>query len=104
KDTKTPARLFTYQTPKAQPIESPAKNINAYLLDADNILVEKRSTPLSPELSLMSYGSKPTDDGNLIVEPEEYAEVMADPIAAKYVHRYVGARELLHNEQRWCLW
>lgn len=104
KDKKTPARLFTYQTPKAQPVEAPAKNINAYLLDADNILVEKRSTPLSPELSLMSYGSKPTDDGNLIVEPEEYAEVMADPIAAKYVHRYVGARELLHNEQRWCLW
>lgn len=29
---------------------------------------------------------------------------MADPVAAKYVHRYVGARELLHDEDRWCLW
>lgn len=29
---------------------------------------------------------------------------MADPIAAKYVRRFVGARELLHNTQRHCLW
>lgn len=29
---------------------------------------------------------------------------MADPVAAKYVHKYVGARELLHNVDRWCLW
>lgn len=51
-----------------------------------------------------AYGSKPTDGGNLIVELDEYDEVMADPIAAQYVHRYVGARELLHGAQRWCLW
>lgn len=104
KDKKTPARLFTYQTPKSQPAESPAKNINAYLLDAENVLVEKRSTVLSSELLPTAYGSKPTDDGNLIVESEDYAEVMADPIAAKYVHRYIGAKELLHNLDRWCLW
>ncbi|MGV2953360.1 class I SAM-dependent DNA methyltransferase [Glutamicibacter sp. AGC46] len=103
-DKKIPARLFTYQTPKAQPIEAPAKNINAYLLDAENVLVEKRSTVLSPELLPTAYGSKPTDDGNLIVEPEDYAEVMADSVAAKYVHRYIGAKELLHNLDRWCLW
>ena len=46
----------------------------------------------------------PTDDGNLIVEPEDYAEVMDDPVAAKYVHRYVGAKELLRGADRWCLW
>src|SRR5699024_10658151 len=50
------------------------------------------------------YGSKPTDGGNFIIEPDQYDEVMADPIAATYVHKYVGARELLHNEDRWCLW
>ncbi|MGP5023407.1 DNA methyltransferase [Glutamicibacter arilaitensis] len=104
KDKNTPARLFSYQTPKAQPVEMPAKNINAYLLDAENVLVEKRSTLLSPELLPTAYGSKPTDDGNLIVEPGDYSEVMADPLAAKYVHKYIGAKELLHNVDRWCLW
>jgi len=98
-------RLFTYRRPKAAPKELPVQTgINAYLLDAPNVFIEKRSTPLSPSLVKTSYGSKPTDGGYLIVEPDEYQEVMADPVAAKYVHKYVGARELLHNEDRWCLW
>ena len=102
---KETPRLFEYDHPKARPQEVPVRiGINAYLHDAKNILVAKRSAPLSPSLTTVEYGSKPTDDGNLIVEPDEYAEVMADPVAAKYVHRYVGARELLHNEDRWCLW
>ena len=102
---KSKLRLFEYDSPKADPREVPVRiGINAYLRDAKNILVEKRSQPLSPSLARVEYGSKPTDDGNLIVEPSEYNEVTADPIAAKYVHRYVGARELLHNEDRWCLW
>jgi hypothetical protein len=50
------------------------------------------------------YGNKPTDDGNLIVKPGDLAEVMADPLAAQYVRRYVGARELLHTIERYCLW
>ncbi len=98
-------RLFTYTDPKSTPLEVPVQTgINAYLLDAVNVLVEKRSTVLSPELVKTEYGSKPSDGGHLIIEPDEYDQVMADPVAAKYVHRYVGARELLHNEDRWCLW
>lgn len=45
-----------------------------------------------------------SDGGKLMVEPEDFAEVNADPVAAKYLHKYVGARELLHDEDRWCLW
>ncbi|MGP5056977.1 DNA methyltransferase [Brachybacterium paraconglomeratum] len=104
-NAKTAPRLFEYDRPKAAPREVPVKiGINAYLQDATNILVEKRSNMLSPVLTRTAYGSKPTDGGNFIIEPEQYAEVMADPIAAKYVHKFVGARELLHNEDRWCLW
>src|SRR5699024_10033974 len=77
---------------------------NAYLVDGPNILVTKRSTPLSPLLEKTEYGSKATDGGHLIVDENEYAQVAADPVAAKYLHPYVGARELLHNENRWCLW
>lgn len=103
--SKNKPRLFEYEQPKAAAAEVPVKvGINAYLQDAKNILVEKRSKPLSPSLAVVEYGSKPTDDGNLIIEPDQYAEVMNDPVAAKYVHKYVGARELLHDEDRWCLW
>src|SRR5699024_1057829 len=87
------------------PREVPVRiGINAYLHDAVSILVEKRSRPLNRSLAEIQKGSMPTDGGNFIVEQEDYAQVMADPAAAKYVHRYVGARQLLRAEDRWCLW
>lgn len=97
-------RLFVYPNIKAAPVEQSAKTINAYLIDGPNVLVTKRSEMLSPSLTKTWRGSMPTDDGNLIIESEDYNKVMADPVAAKYVHAFVGARELLHNEPRWCLW
>lgn len=98
-------RLREYPTVKAGPREIPVeRGINAYLVDGSTVLVNKALKPLSSEVQPTAYGSKPTDGGNLIVEPEDYETVMADSLAAKYVHRYVGARELLHGEDRWCLW
>lgn len=105
RDRATRARLFDYETPRAEAREVPvSQGINAYLVDGPNLLVEKRSKVLSPALNKTAYGSKPTDGGHLIVEPADYAEFMADPVAAKYVHPYVGASELLHDKDRWCLW
>ncbi len=46
----------------------------------------------------------PRDDGNLIVTQDEYAEAAADPFARKYLRPFLGAEELLHGKQRWCLW
>ncbi len=97
-------RLFTYKELRGEPTEENATNINAYLVDGPDVLVEKVSKPISPHIEKTAYGSKPTDDGNLIIEPEDYDEVAADTSAAKYLHPYVGARELIHNEDRWCLW
>lgn len=104
--TKQPAqrRLFNYTELRGEPIEEQPQNINAYLVDGSNILVEKRADMLSPSLNKTWRGSMPTDGGNFIVEPEDYEEVAADTVAAQYLHRYVGARELIHNEDRWCLW
>jgi hypothetical protein len=46
----------------------------------------------------------PRDDGNLIVTPEQYQEVHADPVARTYLRPFIGAEELLHGKERWCLW
>ena len=78
--------------------------INAYLLDAPQVFVTKRMRVISPELSEVSRGSQPTDGGNLIVEPEDYDEVMSDPIAAKYVRPFRMGKELVRGLDRWCLW
>lgn len=98
-------KLWDYNHVKDDPVSVPVeRGINAYLVDGPNVLVEKASRPISSEVEKTAYGSKPTDGGNLIVEPDQYEKVMADPAAAKYVHPFVGARELLHGADRWCLW
>jgi len=98
-------RLFDYDHVRGEPTEVRARqNINAYLVDGPNVLVEKCSTPISPVIEKSVRGSMPSDGGHLLVSEDEYELVSADPIAAKYLHPFVGARELLHNEKRWCLW
>lgn len=97
------ARLFSYERSQGQPLEEPVSAISPYLVEGPWVLVAKRSKPLA-NLPAAVKGSQPTDGGNLIVEAAAYAEVAADPVAAKYLRRYVGARELIHNTPRWCLW
>ena len=81
-----------------------AGNINPYLIDAPNVFIDNRKKPISnvPE---MIKGSSPVDGGNLIVEAEDYeAFIQQEPLAIKYIHRFVGAREFLHDLPRYCLW
>lgn len=104
KHERSAPQLFTYDNVKGEPKQVPAKQINAYLVDGPNLLVRKRSKALSTELPKVNRGSQATDGGNLIVEVDEYAEVSADPIAAKYLRPNIGARQLIHDAPRWCLW
>lgn len=98
-------RLFAYTDAKADPVEMKVHHqINGYLADADALYVTRRSKPLSPALAPVAYGSMPRDDGNLLVEPGDYPAVAADPIAAKYLRPFVGAKQLIHDLPRWCLW
>ena len=104
--TKKHARLFTYSgNLRGEPSEVPVlAQLNGYLVDGPNVLVEQRRTPLAPALPQMVFGNMARDGGHLLIEPDDYFYVIADPIAAKYVRPFVGARQLIHNEPRWCLW
>lgn len=100
------ARLFDYSgNLRGEPIEIPVVDqLNGYLVDGPNVLVEQRRTPLAPALPLMVFGNMARDDGNLLIEPDDFEYISADPIAAKYIRPFVGARQLIHDEPRWCLW
>ena len=100
-----PARLFTYFSNKSEPIESEVQNINGYLADGPNVLVEQSRNVLGVGLPQVSMGSMPRDGGHLLIDTiDEYEKVMADPSAAKYVRRYIMGNELINNIPRWCLW
>ncbi|MEO1817037.1 MAG: DNA methyltransferase [Acetobacterium sp.] len=81
-----------------------ATNINAYLIDAPNLLVKSRNKPLC-DVSKMVYGNKPADGGFLIIEDSDYEKFIKDePQSVKYIRPLLGAVEYLHNKKRWCLW
>ena len=54
----------------------------------------------------MTLGNKPADDGNLILTPDERAAILsATPALEPYALRYVGAKDLIHEDViRYCLW
>ena len=98
-------RLFEYSWHNGTTQELSVKTgINAYLLDAPQVFVTTRRKALYSGFSSPSKGTQPTDNGNLIVEPEDYEEVMSDPIAAKYVRPFRMGKELVRGLDRWCLW
>ena len=92
---------FIYSSEKA----TQASHINGYLLDAPDVFIENRGKPKNSNMPIMKKGSQPTDDGNLILSPDERDELIAKyPEAGKFIKRYMGAREFIHNETRYCLW
>ena len=81
-----------------------ASNINAYLIDADDIFVESRKKPLC-DVPEMLKGSSPVDGGHLIIEEEDYEDfVKKAPQAKKYIRQFVGAAEFIQGKKRYCLW
>jgi hypothetical protein len=98
--------LWEYSDIKTEPKKILAKNINAYLLDAPDILIAPRKKPLQKETPTMDFGSMPNDGGYLSdISEEEFAEIKKkDPIATNYLKRIIGSRELIHNINRYCLW
>lgn len=105
RDETARQRLFEYDWSTRETNELKIKTgINAYLLDAANVLITKRSKPLSPELPNVYFGTKTIDNGNLIVEKDQYNEAASDPVASKYLRKFIGSRELVRGLERWCLW
>lgn len=97
-------RLFDYPDIKGQPVETEPGRINFYLIDADDVAPVKVHAPLVPGMPNATQGNKPWDGGHLLVTPAQYPTVAADPIAAKYLRRFMQSTEMLYGKDRWCLW
>lgn len=96
--------IFEYADIQGEPHAVAAKNINPYLVDAANAVLENRTHPICnvPE---MLYGNKPVDGGNLLLSPEEKIELLSkEPQAEKWLRPLLGAEEFINGKTRWCLW
>ena len=98
-------RLFLYETISSEPSEVKATTINAYLVDASNVLLEKRRSPLVESIPIMTRGSSPIDGGNLLMsDDEKNSLVTLEPTAEKWIRRYLMGDEFINGVERWCLW
>jgi len=83
---------------------SDVENINPYLVDAPNIIVESRTTPLCG-VPKMHKGSQPTDGGNLVLSSVERDEIITrEPQSAKFIKPFLGSEEFLNRKVRYCIW
>lgn len=78
--------------------------IGPYLVPDSLAYVQKASEPIG-EQSQMLFGNMPRDGGNLFLESDLAAKIMAeDAVARPFIKRFVGSEELINGRQRYCLW
>ena len=79
-------------------------NISPYLIDAPNILVEKRATPIC-DVPRMIAGNKGVKCLPLMLDKEEKEDlVKKEPLSEKYIKKMIGSAEFINNIDRYCLW
>ena len=79
-------------------------NINPYLVDAPNVLIESRKDSIC-DVPTMYKGSQPTDGGYFYLTPSERETALSkEPELEPYIRRVLGSEEYINNKLRFCLW
>lgn len=77
------------------------KNINSYLTDGENIIIENSNTNINKDFPKMSFGNMPRDGGYLILSQQEYQE---QEDLKEIIKKYVGSQEFINGDRRYVLW
>ncbi len=97
-------RLFEYADVDGAPHERVVAQLNAYLVDAPEVVLPSRREPLCA-VPPMVFGSMPNDGGHLLLSDEERnALLAAEPDAVLWIRPFLGAEEFINGIARWCLW
>ena len=81
-----------------------ASHINAYLMDAPDVFIGSRFTPLS-DVPWIRIGNLPIDGGNYLFTKEEMEDfIKVEPKATQYFKLWYGSEEFIHQKPRYCLW
>ncbi|MCX8086265.1 MAG: N-6 DNA methylase [Rhodocyclaceae bacterium] len=96
--------IFEYDDVRGEPHAVIAARINPYLVDAPEVVLHKRSASINGGPPI-SYGSFALDDGHYTLSVAARDALLAEsPEAAPYIRPFIGGQELLHGEERYCLW
>jgi len=96
--------IFDYEQINGTAHAIDAKNINPYLVDAVDITLNSRNTPICP-VPAMVFGNMPNDDNNLLLSDDDKRDLLKhEPNAAKWIRPIMGSVEFINGIKRWCLW
>jgi hypothetical protein len=96
--------LYEYEDIRGEPHVVSVKHINPYLVNAPDIFIPSRRNPIS-DVPNIGIGNKPIDGGLYLFTPEDKQVFLKkEPAASEYFKRWIGSKEFLHGNRRWCLW
>lgn len=102
KASKTRRLLSTSES--GELVEKKTENINAYLVPAQSVFVNRCSNSLS-NLHEMLRGNQATDGGNLLLDNNDIDELGLTTIQKnKFIRHNYGSAEFIRGLNRYCLW
>ncbi len=97
-------RIWDYEKPDSDALETKVNNINPYLVDAPDVALTNRRQPIESVPEII-FGNMPNDGGHLLLTNDEKIELLREePATEKFIRPFMSGKEFLNNEARWCLW
>jgi hypothetical protein len=97
-------RIFDYADIKGEATERKVNNINPYLVEGNDLCILKNKKPIC-NVQEINYGSFALDDGKFTLSEDEKDEIISSsPEVNQYIKPFIGGRELIRSEKRFCLW
>ena len=98
-----PRRLYAHQDDGTVVLRE-GTSITPYLTIGPRIIVEKQNAPISG-LSVMEFGNKPSDGGNLLLSRDELESLgLSETQRERFIRRIYGAHDLINDGSRFCIW
>ena len=96
--------IYEYEDINGEPHEIKVNNINPYLTEGKDIIIDSRNKPIHSFPSLFK-GSQPTDGGFLILSTLERQQLInSDSLVEQWIRPFIGGEELINGTKRYCLW
>lgn len=81
-----------------------ASNINAYLINGLNAMVQPISKPIT-SLTEMSFGNMPNEGGFLLLDRAETEDAIENHrVSRRFIRPFIGSQEFIKGQQRYCIW
>jgi hypothetical protein len=103
-DHNKPKRIFDLNESGESSVRE-VRNINAYLLNAQNIIVSGAKSSLSLNAEITD-GSGALDGGNLVLDKLSAHNISTEENGtySRFVKPYSGSNEFIKGILRWCIW